>query len=94
MINSFKCKETQKIFEGILSKKFPAIIHKRAYTKLALLNAAQTLNDLKIPPSNSLEALKGNRLGQYSIRINDQYRLCFIFKDHSAYQVEVVDYHK
>jgi toxin HigB-1 len=93
MIKSFKCKETEKIFKRIISKKFPAEIFKRAFVKLHSIDVANDINDLRIPPSNNLEALKGNRKGQYSIRINDQWRICFIWNDNDAHDVEIVDYH-
>jgi proteic killer suppression protein len=93
MIKSFKCKETEKIFTGVFSRKFPADIQIRAFNKLAALYAALGLSDLKVPPSNHLEELKGDRAGQYSIRINDKYRICFLWNDNSAENVEIVDYH-
>lgn len=92
MIQSFKCKDTEKFFMGKSVAKFLAI-ERVAARKLVFLNAAIHLNDLKIPPANQLEALIGNRKGQHSIRINDQYRLCFVWKDGDAYDVEIVDYH-
>ena len=94
MIKSFKCKETLKIWEGNKSKKFPPDIQNRALRKLAQLDAAATLDDLKIPPSNHLEKLHGNRKGQMSIRINNQWRICFEWQDGEASEVEIVDYHK
>jgi proteic killer suppression protein len=93
MIKSFRCKETEKIFSGISSRKFPADIQTRAFNKLAVLHAALELTDLKAPPSNHLEELKGDRAGQYSIRINDKYRICFHWSNNSAKNVEIVDYH-
>ena len=92
MIQSFKCKDTQALFEGKSARRFRsfAIVAER---KLAQLDAAQTLDFLRAPPGNRLEALKGNRKGQYSIRINDQWRVCFQWKDGDAYNVEIVDYH-
>ena len=80
MIRSFGCKETEKIWEGQASRKLPQDIQNRALRKLRQLDAAMVLDDLKNPPSNHLEALKGNRKGQMSIRINDQWRVCFIGK--------------
>ncbi|MDR1786557.1 MAG: type II toxin-antitoxin system RelE/ParE family toxin [Spirochaetaceae bacterium] len=77
MIQSFKCKETAKVFEIGFSKKFPVSIIKSAIIKLAMLNRSGKLDDLRIPPSNHLEKLAGDREGQYSIRINDKYRICF-----------------
>lgn len=93
MIRSFACKETEKIWEGVRSRIFPFDVQGRALRKLRLLDAAQNLNDLRVPPSNHLEALKGNRKGQMSIRVNDQWRICFIWQDNEAHDVEIVDYH-
>ena len=93
MIKSFKDKETEKLYNEEYLKKMPNEIQVRALTKLRLINAAKMLSDLKSPPSNNLEPLKGNRKGQYSIRINDQYRICFVWADNDAYNVEIVDYH-
>ena len=93
MIKSFKDKESEKIFYRAWSHKLPGDIHLVALRKLLMLDAAKTLNDLKIPPGNRLEALKKERKGQHSIRINDQWRICFIWKDGDAYNVEITDYH-
>lgn len=93
MIKSFKCKQTEKIFNGIFSKKFPPDIQRRALIKLRLINAAENITDLRRPPANYLEQLQGDRIGQYSIRINQQYRICFVWNDNKAYDVEIVDYH-
>jgi len=93
MIKSFNCKETEKIFHGLVSRRFPADIQVRAYNKLAAIHASLSLNDLKVPPSNHLEQLKGDRAGQHSIRINDKYRICFIWNGSNADGVEIVDYH-
>ena len=93
MIKSFKCKETEKIWNGEFSKKLPHDIQKRALKKLMMLNVASTLDDLKIPPSNHLEALTGDRQGQHSIRINDQYRICFRWFDNRSFYVVIVYYH-
>jgi proteic killer suppression protein len=93
MIKSFSDKETEKIFNGIVSKKLPLEIQTRAFNKLTAIHAAIIIEDLRIPPSNHLEALKGNREGQYSIRINDRYRVCFCWNEHDAENVEIVDYH-
>ena len=93
MIKSFKCKETEKIFKGIFSKKLPQDIQRRALIKLHSLDVAENIDDLKIPPSNYLEQLSGNRAEQYSIRINKQYRICFEWNDNNAFCVEIVDYH-
>ena len=93
MIKTFKCKETEKIFNGKFSKKIPHDIQGRALIKLHSLDIAEDIKDLLIPPSNKLEQLSGDRKGQYSIRINDQYRVCFSWVDNNAYDVEIVDYH-
>jgi proteic killer suppression protein len=93
MIKSCKCKETEKVFAGVFSRKFPSDIQTRAFSKLAALHAALGLTDLKAPPSNHLEELKGDRAGQHSIRINDKCRICFHWSDNSAENVEIVDYH-
>ena len=92
MIRSFKCKSTEKLNNDERVKKFDSI-RLIAAKRLALLDAAVNLEDLRIPPSNMLEALKGDRKGQYSIRINDQWRICFIWKEDGPYEVEIVDYH-
>ncbi|MDR0517155.1 MAG: type II toxin-antitoxin system RelE/ParE family toxin [Fibromonadaceae bacterium] len=93
MINSFKNKETEKIFSSEFSKKFPNNIQHRALHRLEMLNNAANMDDLKIPPSNRLEALSGNRQGQFSIRVNDKYRVCFEWINNCAENVELVDYH-
>ena len=93
MIRSFKCKASEKIWQGESVKKLPRKIQDVARRKLRILNNAQNLKDLRIPPASRLEALKGNRKGQYSIRINDQYRICFIWEQGNAFKVEIVDYH-
>lgn len=93
MIKTFKCKETEKIWNEKFSKKLPPEIQKRALQKLRMLDASSVLDDLKIPPSNNLETLSGNRQGQYSIRINDKYRICFRWLDNHSFDVEIVDYH-
>lgn len=93
MIKSFKCKETEKIFKGRFSKKIPPEIQTRALIKLHMVDAAKLVTDLRIPPANFLEQLQGDRVGQYSIRINQQYRVCFIWEDNNAFNVEIVDYH-
>jgi proteic killer suppression protein len=93
MIKSFKCKETYMLFNGRFSKKLPTDIQKRAAIKLKILNAASILDTLRIPPSNNLEQLHGDREGQYSIRINEQWRICFSWQGNDAYDVEIVDYH-
>ncbi len=93
MIKNFKCKETSKIFSCEFSRKLPQKIQQVALRKLEMLAASVRIEDLRIPPSNHLELLKGKRAGQYSIRINDQWRLCFHWTDGNAYDVEIVDYH-
>ena len=75
------------------SRRLPSDLHRRAFKKLAILNAAVALENLKVPPGNALEALRGDRKGQYSIRINDQYRICFQWRDGNAFEVEIADYH-
>ncbi|HSA58863.1 MAG TPA: type II toxin-antitoxin system RelE/ParE family toxin [bacterium] len=93
MIKSFRCVETEGVFNRRFSRRLPQDIQKGAYKKLLMLNNAQTLHDLKVPPNNKLEALKDDRKGQHSIRINDQWRICFVWKDNEAYDVEIVDFH-
>ena len=93
MIKSCKGKETEKIFTRQRSRKLPQEIQQVAYRKLRMLNNAADLNDLRIPPANRLEKLSGDREGQYSIRINDQWRICFDWSDGDAFNVEIVDYH-
>lgn len=93
MIKSFRCKETAGIYEEKVSRKLPGDIQQRALGKLQQLNAATDLRDLMIPPSNQLEALKRDRLGQWSIRVSRQWRICFRWVDGHAYDVEIVDYH-
>lgn len=93
MIKSFKDSETEKIFRRQRSRKLPGEIQQVALRKLRMLSNAANLNDLRIPPANRLEKLSGSREGQYSIRINDQWRICFEWRENSAYDVEIVDYH-
>jgi len=93
MIKSFRSRETEKIWNGIRSRRLPQSIQQIARRKLRMLNNARSLNDLRIPPANRLEALRGNRKGQHSIRINDQWRICFVWMDSDAVKVEIVDYH-
>ena len=92
-IRSFKSNETRKIFEGRFSRKLPQQIQQRGRESLKQLDAAVNLNDLMIPTSNMLEELRGNRKRQHSIWINQQYRVCFVWKDGNASEVEIVDYH-
>ncbi|MCY7284384.1 MAG: type II toxin-antitoxin system RelE/ParE family toxin [Cyanobacteria bacterium CAN_BIN43] len=93
MIRNFKDKETQKIFERQRSRKLPSDIQQVALRKLRMLNRAETLQDLRVPPANRLERLVGDREGQYSIRVNDQWRICFEWEEGKAWDVEIVDYH-
>jgi len=92
MISAFKCSDTEALFKGKRTSRF-VNIQTVALRKLAMLNRADKLDDLRIPPNNKLEKLRGNRVGQWSIRINDQWRVCFRFEDGQAYDVEIVDYH-
>lgn len=93
MIKSFGDKETEQFYITGKSKKLSADIHKTALRKLSYLNSAIDVNDLKIPPGNRLEVLKGHYAGRYSIRINDQYRIVFAYESHDAYDVQITDYH-
>jgi proteic killer suppression protein len=93
MIKTFADRETEKLFGRMFSRKLPQSIQLAARIKLEILDAAEVLQDLRIPPSNRLEKLSGNREGQYSIRINDQWRICFAWQQENAYDVEIVDYH-
>ena len=93
MIKSFADKTTSALFTGRRIRRLPPDIQRRSYAKLQLLDAADTLEFLRIPPSNRLERLRGDREGQWSIRINDQWRICFRWQDRDAHDVEVTDYH-
>jgi len=93
VIKSFRCRETRLIHEGRFSRRLPRGIQRLAARKLEMLAASSQLRSLRIPPANHLEKLKGNRLGQHSIRINDQWRICFVWKNGDAHDVEIVDYH-
>jgi len=93
MIKSFKSKEAKKIFNREYSSRLPSSIQRTALRKLWMIDAAQTINDLRIPPANHLERLKGNREGQHSIRINEQWRICFRWNQCDAYELEIIDYH-
>ncbi|MEO6805515.1 MAG: type II toxin-antitoxin system RelE/ParE family toxin [Edaphobacter sp.] len=93
MILSFRDADTKLLWETGRSKRIPASLRKSAWKKLAILNAAVELENLKIPPGNRLEALKKDRKGQHSIRVNDQYRVCFVWRDSNTYDAEIVDYH-
>lgn len=92
-IKTWACERTQAIFEGESPDIVPRNLLKRAHGKLLILHAAADMRDLRVPPANRLEKLHGDRAGQYSIRINDQYRICFSWRGSDAYQVEIVDYH-
>ena len=93
MIRTFNCKETEKLFKRIRSARLPSDIQRTAMRKLVAIHAARTLNALRTPPANHLEALSGMRHGQHSIRINDQWRICFRWCEGNAYDVEITDYH-
>ena len=93
MIKSFRDKETETIYQRLHSRHLPTEIHRVALRKLRMLNNAQSLNDLRVPPANRLEKLSGSRAGQQSIRINDQWRICFEWRDGDVYDVEITDYH-
>jgi len=93
MIRTFACKETKRIFDRQFSRTLPQNIQRVARRKLAILDAAEVLQDLRVPPSNHLEKLSGDRQGQYSIRINRRCRVCFAWQNGNAYDVEIVDYH-
>jgi proteic killer suppression protein len=93
VIKTFKDAETQKIYRRERSRKLPSTIHQAALRKLRMINNALNINDLRVPPANHLEKLSGNRQGQYSIRINDQWRICFEWKHRDAFNVEITDYH-
>lgn len=93
MIKSFGDKETEKVWQGVYSKKLPANIQPVARRKLRMINSAQDINDLRIPPGNRLEKLKGNLSEFYSIRINNQWRIIFKWLDNNAFEVRIMDYH-
>ena len=93
MIRSFASRETERLFQRQFSRKLPHTIQRRARIKLEILDATERLEDLRIPPSNRLEKLSGDRKNHHSIRINDQWRICFEWRDGDAYEVEIVDYH-
>ena len=93
MIASFRDAQTETIWDGRRSRRLPPDIQVAALRKLRLINNARTLDDLRMPPGNRLEALSKDRRGQYSVRINDQWRICFVWRDGHAHEVEIVDYH-
>ena len=93
MIKSFADDDTERLFRGQRPKKLPQDIWKRGGRKLLLINAADDVRELRVPPGNRLEKLKGDRAGQWSIRINDQWRICFAWREGNAFQVEITDYH-
>ena len=94
MIRSFADAETERVFRRLASRRLSAEVQRVAYRKLVVIDAAESLNDLRIPPGNRLEKLKGDREGQYSIRVNEQWRICFRWKEGDAYDVEIADYHR
>jgi proteic killer suppression protein len=93
VIKTFKNDDTLKIYQRQRSRKFPSDIQQVALRKLRMLNNSVSINDLRVPPANHLEKLKGNRAGQWSIRINDQWRICFKWQGTDAFDVEITDYH-
>lgn len=93
MIKNFICKDTEKVFEMKAIRRFSADLQKRIRRKLVMLDAAVDLQDLRVPPANRLEKLRGDRQAQYSIRVNEQWRICFVWEAGHAYQVECIDYH-
>ena len=93
MIRSFRDRETEKVFERERSRRLPPDLQRRAHRKLLLLDAAETVEDLRVPPGNRLESLSGDRADQRSIRINDQWWICFRWERGDAYDVEITDYH-
>ena len=94
MIKSFKDRDTEALFRGQRIRRLPSQLQRTARRKLLIIDAATQLATLKVPPGNRLEALKGDRRGQHSIRINQQWRICFVWRDGHAYDVEIVDYHR
>ena len=93
MIQSFADRDTERLFQRERVRRFPAELHRTMLRKLGLVDAAEQLEDLRVPPGNRLEKLKGGRAGQHSIHVNDQWRICFRWKDGNAFDVEIVDYH-
>lgn len=94
MIRSFADSETERVFQRLGWKRLSVEVQRMAYRKLVVIDAAESINDLRIPPGNRLEKLKGNREGQHSIGVNEQWRICFRWKDGDAYEVEITDYHR
>ena len=94
MIRSFADPETENVFRRVGSRRLPADLQRIAYRKLVVLDAADAVNDLRIPPGNRLEKLRGDRAGQYSMRINERWRICFTWRGSDAYDVQIVDYHR
>ena len=93
MIRSFRDSDTEALFQRRRTRRLPASLQRVALRKLVILDAADSLSDLRVPPGNRLEPLKGDRAGQHSIRINDQWRICFVWRATDAFDVEIVDYH-
>jgi len=93
MIRSFACTETERLFNDEWSRRLPGQIQRVARRKLLMLHQARRLDDLRAPPGNRLETLHGNRSGQHSIRVNDQWRICFRWQGEDAFEIEIVDYH-
>ena len=93
VIKSFADRDTERLFVREVVRRFPSELHRAMLRKLTVLDAAESLDDLRVPPGNRLEKLKGDRAGQHSIRVNDQWRVCFRWKEGDAYDVAVVDYH-
>jgi toxin HigB-1 len=93
MIRSFASREAEEIWQGRVVRRLSSEVQRVARRKLRMLNNAQSLSDLRVPPGNRLEALKGERAGEFSIRVNDQWRICFVWRDGDAHEVEIVDYH-
>jgi toxin HigB-1 len=93
VIRSFACRETEKVFRREGSRRFPGDVQRRRQRKLELLDAAERLEDLRVPPGNQLEKLRGGREGQWSVRVNDQWRVCFRWQEDDAFDVEIIDYH-
>ena len=93
MIQSFRDKATRDVFDRIYVKAISPELQRTVYRKLLILDAAESLEDLRVPPGNRLEKLSGDRKGQYSIRVNDQYRICFVWREENAFDVHLTDYH-